>query len=239
MLRVPLTMKRSCRCYIFFACFAGKRHYKSLKDCRWNEQLKRVNVPYVNVDTQVGLDIREKKYLPEVVEWKHCLATQARAKSEFQHRRETLCGVLRWSNLKLCYGISYDDVILHTALPSCHTVCYADGTLVEETTERTRSLKQTEAWLCHQFCKGIRLGSLAAQKIESMFIHGSRGASFPTHVTMGVARVTMGSTLISGPRAGCWLRSVGIQGTIQLPGFQIGKRANVLIDPTWGVRVLM
>lgn len=61
-------MKRSCRCYIFFACFAGKRHYKSLKDCRWNEQLKRVNVPYVNVDTQVGLDIREKKYLPEVVE---------------------------------------------------------------------------------------------------------------------------------------------------------------------------
>ena len=30
--------------------------------------MKRVNVPYVNVDTQVGLDIREKKYLPEVVE---------------------------------------------------------------------------------------------------------------------------------------------------------------------------
>lgn len=103
---------------------------------------------------------------------------------------------LLWNIVRRCHSP-------HTALPSCHTVCYADGTLVEETIERTRSLKQTEAWLCHQFCKGIRLGSLAAQKIESMFIHGSRGASFPTHITMGAARVTMGSTLISGPRAGC------------------------------------
>ena len=96
------------------------------------------------------------------------LATQAR-KSEFQRRRETLCEVLRWSNLKLCYGISYDDVILHTALPSCHTVCYVDGTLVEGTTERTRSLKQTEAWLCHQFCKGIRLGGSSSKNRKHVY----------------------------------------------------------------------